>query len=423
MCLKVKFEVKDNDTVIVSAVRTPFGRFGGSLTDFDGYELSATVMKGLLERTNLEPHHVEEIYWGVGDTSFCKDVYTPVLARQALLKAGFPPETVSLSLDTACCSAMTAVHLASNAINCQLVDMAIAGGVTIFSKTPLILRNLRWKGTRIGNMQMEDPLWQLGYKDYNPVAVDTGEVALEHGITREEQDRWAYQSHKKYGQAYTQGKFREEIIPLEVADKDPSGKPVGKRALDVDEQYRPNAALEALAKLPTIYGSPTVTAGNAPGLNDGATGILVASRAKAEELNLKPLAKIVATARIALSPRLLAEAPAPAIMKALTQANLSIDELDLIEINEAFAAQPLVATKILAEKYYGGNIEKLMSLREKTNVNGGAIAIGHPNTASGARIIMTLLYELRRRRAKNGVAAICGGLAQGEATIIETELK
>lgn len=411
----------NNDSVVISALRTPFGRFGGSLADFDGYDLSALVMKELLNRVHLEPRLVDEVYWGVGDTSFCKDVYTPVLARQALLKAGFPPATVSLNLDTACCSAMTAVHLAFRALSCKFSNVAVAGGVTIFSQTPLIMRNLRWRGSRLGHVQIEDPLWKLGYKDFNPVAVDTGEVALEHGVTREEQDLWAFQSHQKYGQAYSEGKFREEIMPLEVSEKDASGKTAGKKILDIDEQYRRNTTLEALAKLPTIYGSPTVTAGNAPGLNDGAAGILLSSKAKAEELDLKPLGRVVTVARVALEPRLLAEAPAIAIMKALTQANLSLDSMDLIEINEAFAAQPLVSTKILNEKFYGGDHVKLRSLRERTNVNGGAIAIGHANTASGARIIMTLLYELRRRRGRFGVAAICGGLAQGEATILEVE--
>jgi len=406
-------EKSEKDVVIVAGVRTPFGRFGGSLKDFDVYELSAIVMKELLRRVNLNGDVVNEVYWGVGDTAQCKDVYTPVVARQALLKAGLPPETVSLSLDTACCSSMTATQLAWRAIRVGDIEVAISGGVTIFSKEPLILRGLRWKGSRLGHIQLEDPLYFLGYKDFAPVAVDTGEVALEHGITREQQDIWALRSHQKYGKAWKEGKFKDEMIPLEIRQEDGTVK-----VLEIDEQYRPDTTLEKLSKLPTIYGSPTVTAGNAPGLNDGATALLIMSRRKAEEFGLKPLGKIVTMARVCLKPRLLAEAPAAAIEKALSQANLTLDDMKLLEINEAFAAQPLVSTKILAEKYFS-NERRLEDLREKTNVNGGAIAIGHPNTASGARLIMTILYELRRRGGGYGVASICGGLAQGDAVIVE----
>jgi len=404
------------NVVVIEGVRTPFGRFGGSLSNFDIYDLSAMVMKEVLRRANLDSSVVDEVYWGVGDTAQCKDVYTPVVARQALIKAGLPPETVSLSLDSACCAAMTATQLAWRAIRLGDIEVAITGGVTMFSQEPLILRKLRWKGSRLGHILLEDPLFMLGYKDYNPVAVDTGEVALEHGITREDQDRWALHSHQRYGKAWREEKFKDEIMPIEI----PQGKGTIK-VLNIDEQYRPDTSLEKLAKLPTIYGSPTITAGNAPGLNDGATALLVMSRRKAEELGLKPLGTIVTMARTCLKPRLLAEVPARAIEKSLSQANLTLDDMKLVEINEAFAAQPLVSTKILAERYYDDDKGKLEELREKTNVNGSAIAIGHPNTASGARLIMTIIYELKRRGGGLGVASICGGLAQGDATIVKCD--
>ncbi len=409
---------------VLSARRTPFGRFGGSLKDLapEGklvIELTMIVLKELLEKANKSPDEVDEVYWGVGDSSQCHDVYTPVVLRQAWLKCGFNPKKFTLDIDRACCSGMDALMLGYRAILLGEAGVTIGGGVTCFSQEPLIIRGLRWKGYRLGleNILIEDPLYRLGYKDFNPVAVDTGEVALEYGVSREEQDMWALRSHQRYGKAWQEGKFKDEIIPLEVPIKDERGRVVGKKVLEIDEQYRPDASLEKLSKLPTIYGSPTVTAGNAPGLNDGAAGCLIASEEKVGDC--KPLGEIVAMAYAAQEARYIASVPAYAIIKVLEKAKLSLDDMKLIEINEAFAAQPLVSTKILCQEYYGGNEEKLKEIREKTNVNGSAIAIGHPNTASGARLVMHLLYELRRRGGGYGVAAICGGLAQGSACIVK----
>jgi acetyl-CoA C-acetyltransferase len=254
----------------------------------------------------------------------------------------------------------------------------------------------------------------LGYKDFNPVATDTGIVALRHYITRDEQDEWALRSHQRYGKAWEEGKFKEEIISLELPQKN------GKiKILDIDEQYREDVTLERLAKLPTIYESPTVTAGNAPGLNDGAAAILFSAKTASDELGIKPIASILGMVSVATDPNLLPEAPALAIERVLDQTELSLDDIDIIEINEAFAAVPLVSTKILAERYYGGKKNKLQQLRDKTNINGSAIAIGHPNTASGARIIMTLCYELKRRGGGLAIGAICGGLAQADACILK----
>jgi len=399
---------------ILSGARTPFGKFGGSLKDFDYFDLGAIPIREVLKRVGIEGKEVDEVVWGVGDTSVCKDVYTPVAARQTLLNAGLPPQTPSLSLDKACVSAMSAVMLGWRAMRCGDIRMAIGGGATSFSQEPYILRKARFDGFRLGNIQIEDPLYRLGYKDFNPVATDTGIVALKHDITRDEQDGWALRSHQRYGKAWNEGKFKEEIIPLELSQKD------GKiKILDVDEQYRADVTLERLAKLPTIYESPTVTAGNAPGLNDGAAAILFSTKAASDELNVKPLASILGMVSVATEPNLLPEAPALAIERVLDQTGLSLDEIDIIEINEAFAAVPLVSTKILAERYYGGKKNKLQQLKDKTNINGSAIAIGHPNTASGARIIMTLCYELKRRRGGLAIGAICGGLAQADACVLK----
>jgi len=399
-----------NDIVMVSGARTPFGRYGGSLKDFDYFDLGAIPMREVLKRVNLEPKVVDEVFWGVGDTSVCKDVYTPVAARQTLLKAGLPAETPSLSLDKACVSAMSAVKLGVMAIRLGEIEVAIGGGATSFSQEPLIVRGLRFNGFRIGDVKMEDPLFQLGYKDYNPVSVDTDNVAAEYGITRTEQDEWALRSHQNYGKAWKEGKFKDEMIPMEIPQK---GK--GSFVLDIDEQYREDTTLEKLSKLKPIYGCKAVTAGNAPGLNDGATAILLMTRRKAEELHLEPIATIVAMTSLAIHPNRMPEGPGIAIQKVLDLAKIKLDQIDVIEINEAFAAVPLVSIEVLCHR------DKALAkaIQKKTNIHGSAIAIGHPNTASGARIMMTLAYELRRRGGGHAVGAICGGLAQADACIIK----
>jgi acetyl-CoA C-acetyltransferase len=398
------------DIVIVSAVRTPFGRYCGSLREYDYFDLGALPMKEVLNRAGIQGSCVDEIYWGVGDTSVCKDVYTPVAARQTLIKAGIPPETPSVAIDKACVSAMSAVHYGCRGMVAGEINSAIGGGATSFSQEPLIVRGLRWKGFRLGDVTMEDPLFALGYKDFNPVSVDTDNVAIEYGISREEQDEWALRSHQNYGLAWKAGKFSDEIMELKVHQK--NGESV---VLNIDEQYRPDATLEKLARLPGIYGCRGVTAGNAPGLNDGATAILFMTKSKANELGLPPLAEIVSMSSIAISPHRMPEGPAFAAFRALERAKIDLDSIKITEINEAFAAVPLVSTLLLAGRDKG----KARAIREKTNINGSAIAIGHPNTASGARIIMNLMYELRRRGGGYALGAICGGLAQADACIIK----
>ncbi len=404
--------VDKNDVVVVSALRTPFGRYGGSLKDIDYYDLGAIPMREVLKRVNLSPGMVGEVFWGVGDTSPCKDPYTPVAARQSLLKAGLLPETPSISFDMACVSAMHAVKLAAMSIRLGEIDSAIAGGATSFSTEPLIVRGLRFGGYRLGDVKMEDPLLGMGYKDFNPVSVDSDNVAFEYGIDRQEQDEWALRSHVNYGNAWNAGKFKDEILPLTIPQQ--KGEP---KILDIDEQYRPDTSMERLSKLKAVYGTRAITAGNAPGMNDGATAILVMRRRKAEELGLECLATIVSQVSIAINASRMPEGPGYAIQKVLKKADLTLGNMAAMEINEAFACVPLVSTKMLA----GDDNKKLKEIRDKTNINGSAIASGHPNTASGARIIMNLMYELRRRGGGYALGAICGGLAQADATIIKVE--
>ena len=401
-----------DDIVIVSAVRTPFGRYGGSLKDIDYYDLGAIPMREVLSKVKVDPDVVDEVFWGVGDTSPCKDPYTPVAARQSLIKAGLAPVTVSISFDMACVSAMHAVKLAAMSIRLGEIDAAIAGGATSFSQEPLIVRGLRFEGYRLGDVKMEDPLFALGYKDFNPVAVDSDNVAFEYGIDRQEQDEWALRSHINYGNAWNAGKFKDEIMTLTIPQK--KGEP---KVLDIDEQYRPDTSMEKLSKLATVYGTRAITPGNAPGMNDGATAILVMTRRKAEELGLECLATVVSQVSIAINASHMPEGPGYAIQKVLKKADMSLDDMAVMEINEAFACVPLVSTRLIS----GDDKQMLKKIRDKTNINGSAIAIGHPNTTSGARIIMNLMYELRRRGGGYALGAICGGLAQADATIIKVE--
>lgn len=401
-----------NDVVIVSAVRIPFGRFGGSLKDIDYYELGAIPMREVLKRVNVSPDTVDEVFWGVGDTSACRDPYTPVAARQSLIRAGLPHETPSISFDMACVSAMHAVKLAAMTMKAGEIEVAIAGGATSFGQSPLVVRGLRFGGYRLSDVKMEDPLVALGYKDFNPVSVDSDNVAHEHGIDRQEQDEWAFRSHQNYGNAWNAGKYKDEIMPLEIPQ--PKGEP---KVLDIDEQYRAETSLERLASLKPIYNTRAITAGNAPGINDGATAILVMTRKKAEELGLEVLATVVAQVSIAINASRMPEGPGYAMQGVLKKADLSLDDMAVMEINEAFACVPLVSMKVVA----GGDDKKLKEMKDRMNINGSAIAIGHPNTASGARLIMNLMYELRRRGGGYAMGAICGGLAQADATIIKVE--
>lgn len=404
---------KADDVVIVEAVRTPFGRFDGVLRTTLSLDLGVMVLKELLKRTRLDPKEVDEVYYGTCIPAEYA-IYTNVPARQITLLAGFPDDSISLTIDRACCSSMTALRLGYQAIRAGNAEIVIASGAESMGNTPLIASaaKARW-GSRLGPIELEDVLFELGYsrKGFAPVATDSGEVAIEYGVTREMQDQWALRSHQRWFKAYEEGKFKvgQEIMAIEVPQR--KGDPIN---FDRDEQPRKDSSMEKLSKLKTVYGSPTVTPGNAPGMNSGASAIVIMTREKAEEKGLKPLATIETLQAAASSPKYMACVPAIAIEKLLGKTGKNLDDMDLIEINEAFAAVTLVSLKILAKN----DPNKWKELKEKTNVNGGAVAIGHPVGASGARVTMALMYELIRKGGGQGVAAICGGLSQGEAIML-----
>ncbi len=401
---------KSDDIVIVSAVRTPFSRFDSAMADIPSIDLGVMVMREAIQRVGIKPEEVDEVNYGSCIPAEVA-LETDVPGRQATLLAGFPAENISLSLDRACCSSLTTLRLGLLAIRAGEAEICLSVGSENMPRTPHLAPGLR-RGVRIGPVTLIDNLFELGYtaKGFPPVSVDAGEVALQYGVTRQMQDAWAFRTQERYAKAFAEGKFKigEELMPVVIPQK--KGDPV---VIDKDESPR-KTSLEALSKLKTVYGSPTVTAGNAPPISAGASAILVMTRKKAETKGLKPLATVVAVVGTATKPRDIAVIPALTIQAALKRAGLSIDRMDLIEINEAFAAMPLVSTKILAENDEG----KWQALQDRTNVNGGAIAIGHPVGASAGRITMTLAYELRRRGGGYGIASICGGLAQGEAVIL-----
>ena len=399
-----------DDVVIVSGVRTPFSKFGGILRNMHSTDLGCIVIKESLKRSGLKGEDLDELYYGMCDQAEAA-LYDNVNGRQALLRAGLPQDLVSLTIDRACCSSLAAVHLGRRAILVGEADTCMAVGAENMSNTPLLMNGHRW-GSGMAPLLVQDYLNPITYREYSPLGKDAGEIAIEYGISREEQDKWALGSQQKWSEADKAGRFKDELVPVEVPQR--RGDPI---IFDRDEFPKPNTTIEGLAKLKTIYGSPTVTAGNAPGLDAGAAAVIIMRRAKAEEMGVKPLATIVSVASGASEPRRMAELPGFVIQKALKRADLSIDDMKVIEINEAFAAVTLVSAKILA----GGDETKWRELLKKTNPNGGAIAIGHPVGASGARILLTLMYELRRRGGGYGVCGICGGLAQGDCAVIRVD--
>lgn len=404
--------MSDQDIVIVTSARTAFDRFGGVTKNIPSAQLASWTIAELVKRAGIPAEAVDEV--NLGQCVLMEaGTQTDIIARQALIRAGLPEETISTNIDRACCSSTSALQQCWKNIVLGEAEVCIAVGVENMSRMPYFLPpEYRWDGPRMGNIKLVDGLIGLGYKGFGVLAVDAGEVALEYGVTREMQDEWAVLSQQRYGEAASKGYFTEEIFPLEISNK------LGKsEVLDRDTQPKPDTTVEKLAKLPTVYGSPTVTPGNAPGLNTGAAGVMVTTRKKARELGLEPMATLIRVTSIARKPREIAVAPAPAIQKGLAVTGLKLEEIKLIEINEAFAAMPLVSTKILGD----GDETKIKKLRNLTNVNGGAVAIGHPVGASGLRITMTLINELRRRGGGYGIAAICGGLAQGDAVVIKVD--
>lgn len=389
------------DVVIVDAIRTPFGKFGGVLRERSAVELGALAAKAVLERGRIRPEELSETIFGTG----ILDASTAVPARQINFKVGIPDTTPSLTVDRACCSSMTAIGLASMKIRFGEAGVVLAGGIESCSQTPFLMRGTRW-GRKLGDFSVEDPMQVRNPITGLALTVVTGRKALEHGVSREAQDEWSYHSHRKYFAAYDAGVYAREILPFENKDRD---------VVAVDEGPRRDTSLEKLAALPTVYGSPSVTAGNAPGLNDGASALILMSGAEAARRGLTPLAEIVAYAQLAGDLESSVYMPGHAILAAAKQAGIGLRDLQCIEINEAFAAMPLVSTKVMA----GGDAKELARLRSMTNVNGGSVAIGHPPGASGARVAMAAARELRRRGGGYAAAGICGGFGQADALILK----
>jgi acetyl-CoA C-acetyltransferase len=405
--------MSNQEVAVISAVRSPFGKFGGALKDFTLPKVGGLVFAEAIRRAGIEPGDVEEVATGVNLPGADRSI-----ARQVLIEAGVPTNRVAYTVDRACCSSLAAVNMASRSIRLGEVGVALAGGTENMSKVPYFLTDFRW-GHRLGDVQLKDQLIIADPMTGKPRAVQAGDEALEYGVAREEQDRWALRSHELYFKAKAACYFKDEVMAIEVPQD--RGETI---QLSEDESPRADVSLEKLAKLPTIYGSSTVTAGNAPGLNTGSSALVLMSVDEAERRGKKPLATLMAWAMASGHPDKLASIPAESARLSLQKAGLTIDDMDLIEINEAFAAMPLVSTLIMG----GRDPKKTEEIRARTNVNGGAIAIGHPTGATGARLIMALVYELRRRRAASGesrpfygIATICGGIGEGEAVIVKVD--
>lgn len=387
--------------VIVAATRTPFGKFGGGLAGLKAVDLGAHVIKAALSAAGVPGDQVDEVIMG----TVIQAGQGQIPSRQAALKAGLPVEVRSTTINKVCASGMKAVTMADTAIRAGDGEIYVAGGMESMSNAPYLLPGARW-GARMGNAQMvdamiNDGLW-CALKDVH-MAVHGANVAAEYGISREEQDAWAARSHQRAAAAIDSGRFAKEITPVSIPQK--KGDPV---VVEHDEPVRRDTTADKLAKLPPVFTKDgSITAGNAPGVNDGAAALVVMSAKRAAAMGLKPLARIVSYGEVGQEAPYLATVPALAIKEALRKAKLSVSDLDLIEINEAFAAVALTSIKLLEAD------------PEKVNVHGGAVALGHPIGASGARILGTLLQELIERKARYGAAAICSGAAQGDAVILE----
>ena len=389
------------DVVIVAATRTAIGSFGGSLASVSGSDLGATVIKALLEKTSIAPEQVDEVLLGQVLTAACGQ--NP--ARQAAIKGGLPDTTPAMTINKVCGSGLKALHLAAQAIRCGDADLIIAGGQESMSNAAHALPGSR-NGQRMGNWNMvdtmiSDGLWDA-FNDYH-MGITAENIADQYQIGRSEQDEFAAASQAKAVAAITAGTFKDEITPVLIPQR--KGDPV---VFDTDENPRAGTTAEKLAGMrPAFKKDGSVTAGNASSLNDGAAAVMLASRAKAEELGLPILATIKAYANAGVNPEIMGTGPVPATKKCLQKAGWSVADLDLIEANEAFAVQALSVNKGLEWD------------ADKVNVNGGAIALGHPIGASGCRILVTLLHEMMRRDAKKGLATLCIGGGMGVALAIE----
>lgn len=388
------------EVVIASAVRTAVGTYGGSFKNVPAVDLGAVVVKEAIKRAGIKADQVDELVFGnVLQAGLGQNV-----ARQVSVHAGIPIEVPSFTVNKVCGSGLKTVELAAQAIAAGEADIVIAGGTENMSQAPYVLNNNRW-GQRMGDGKVidemiKDGLWDA-FNDYH-MGITAENVAEKWNLTREEQDEFALTSQLRAEEAIKSGRFKDEIVPVEVPQR--KGDP---KIVDTDEHPRFGSTIEGMAKLrPAFKKDGTVTAGNASGINDGAAALVVMSKEKAEELGIEPLATIVSYASAGVDPSIMGTGPIPASRKALEKAELTIDDMDLVEANEAFAAQSLAVAKELGLDM------------EKTNVNGGAIALGHPIGASGARILVTLLYEMAKRDAKHGLATLCIGGGQGTALIV-----
>jgi acetyl-CoA C-acetyltransferase len=389
-----------NEVVIVAASRTPVGKFGGTLAKIAASELGAHVIKGLMQKTGIDPKLINEVILGqvltagVGQNA----------ARQAVIKSGLPDSVPGITINKVCGSGLKATHLAAQAIRCGDADIIIAGGQENMSASPHVLNNSR-DGFRMGDAKLVDTmivdgLWDV-YNQYH-MGITAENVAKKFNISRTEQDEFALASQNKAEAAQKAGKFKDEILPVEIASKK------GSSFFDSDEYIKHGSTLEGLTALrPAFSKDGSVTAGNASGLNDGAAAVMLMSAQKASELGLKPLAKIRAYSSAGLDPSIMGMGPVSASQLCLKKAGWTHNDLDLMEINEAFAAQAIAVNKEM-----GWDTSKI-------NVNGGAIAIGHPIGASGCRILVTLLHEMIRRDARRGLASLCIGGGMGVALAIE----
>lgn len=389
------------EVVIVSAVRTAIGSFNGSLKDVSAPELGAIAIKGALEKAGVTPDQIDEVILG----NVLQAGLGQNTARQAALKAGLPESVSAMTINKVCGSGLKAVHLAAQAILAGDAEAVIAGGMENMSQAPYILKNAR-NGFKMGDQKLidsmiSDGLW-CAFNDYH-MGVTAENLCSKYELSREEQDKFAADSQAKAAKAIEEGKFKDEIVPVEIPQR--KGDPI---VFDTDEYPKKGTTAEKLAGLrPAFRKDGSVTAGNASGINDGAAVLLVMSRKRADELGLKPLVTIRGNASAGVDPSIMGIGPVAAVKKALEKASVSMDELELIEANEAFAAQSLAVDR------------ELLFNKEILNVNGGAIALGHPIGASGARILVTLIHEMQKRQAKKGLATLCIGGGQGVATVVE----
>jgi acetyl-CoA C-acetyltransferase len=389
------------DIVIVAAARTAVGKFGGTLGKTPAPELGAAVVQDLLRRANLSGDQINELIFGQVLTAGSGQ--NP--ARQTVIKAGLPQSVPALTINAVCGSGLKAVMLAAQAIRDGDSEIVIAGGQESMSMSPHVLPNSR-EGMRMGDWKMVDTMIVDGLFDvYNKyhMGITAENVAKKYDISREKQDALALASQQKAAAAQEAGKFKDEIVPFSIAQK--KGDPI---VFSADEYINKKTSADALAGLrPAFDKAGSVTAGNASGLNDGAAGVVLMTAAKAAQLGLKPLARIASYATVALDPSIMGMGPVPASQKALQRAGWKAQDLDLLEINEAFAAQACAVNNEMGWD------------TSKVNVNGGAIAIGHPIGASGCRILVTLLHEMQRRDAKKGIASLCIGGGMGVALTVE----